>query len=168
MTPLKLSSIAFKQIITNERENLFAEFSKNHIFDFLYSLIEDEYNISFSSLGCVPKQYNSYRALCELKIPISIENELQIAEICASGFWIFFEKFKYENGSMLCFIKKLNYNEVKKEYSKYIEMKMLNNELLRFVYSKVNRYSNIFNGLYCLSIKNNVIKDQKGKIKIYK
>lgn len=142
MNPLKLSSIAFKCIITNQNApNLFTLFSTNRMFEFLYSVIEDEYDTLYFRFGFFSK-YNSQQYYCHCKVPISKADELEIEELTFKNFWTFVGKFQHgmSGEAMLFFVKELNYDEVKLEYSKCIRINTLNNELLRFMYIKVNNY----------------------------
>lgn len=140
MNPLKLSSIAFKRIVTNQNApNLFAIFSINKVFEFLYSVIEDEYDTLYFRFGYFSKYEMSYS--CHRKVSISKEDELKIEELTFKNFWTFVGKFQYGMSEpMLFFVRELNYDEVKLQYSKCIRINTLNNELLRFVYIKINGY----------------------------
>lgn len=140
MNPFKLSSITFKSIITNQNSpNLFESFSTNQVFEFLYSVIEDEYDTVYFRFGFFSK-YAKYGYHCH-QVPISEAEELEIEELCFKNFWNFVGKFQHGmSKAKLCFVRELNYDEAKLEYSKCIRINTLNNELLRFVYIKINSH----------------------------
>lgn len=143
MNPLKLSTIAFKCIVTNKKaSNLFAVFSTNQVFTFLYSVIEDEYDRIYVRFGFFHRHQARYSRSYYHKVPISKEDELKIEELTSKNFWTFVGKFRYGKSSKakLYFVRELIYEEVKLEYSKCIRINALNNELLRFMYIKINRY----------------------------
>lgn len=142
MNPLKLSSIAFKFIVINQNvPNLFAVFSTNRVFEFLYSVIEDEYVTIYFRFGFFSKFNSKHAYSCHRKVTISKAEELEAEELSSKNFWTFVGKFQRGmSKAMLFFIKELNYDEVKLLYSKCIRINTLNNELLRFLYIKINHF----------------------------